>query len=334
MKSFEYYNLAYFLIRSSFIGLSINNMLNIAKQDAWISALIGIIFGIFIVIFYDKLRKNNFDITKYKINYFITIFVFIYASLLTWNLFNYIIINYLSNTPVIFLAIAFAIPFIYILSKDIVLIAHSGNIFFIFSFILFCLSFFSLVGFFGSMNFLPILSNGIAKPLLGSISFIGYNVAPLFLLLIIPKEKIEDTKTKSKFFFYLIASISLFSATFLILSIYGYKLSIILQYPEFNALKRISLVGFLERLENFLSTQWIFDGFMSITLCIYYIKRTINKKITINNNLLTFIILALIYLTTFIYKNNILVRYISYIIPFISIFIFIIIPFTLKKKTN
>ena len=51
IKIFEVNSLLYFILRASFIGLTITNLINISKVDSYLCPLIGGIVGLVFLIF-------------------------------------------------------------------------------------------------------------------------------------------------------------------------------------------------------------------------------------------------------------------------------------------
>jgi len=137
----------------------------------------------------------------------------------------------------------------------------------------------------------------------------------------------------------------IFSINLFILSIYGVNLATLFQYPEFHLLKRLSLIGFIERFEDVLSIQWIFGYILAIVLSLYAVKKYIcsylknkqEKKHTIIDIILN---ILLIVLTINLYPNNTLANnfQLKYFGILTSIF-FLLIPIIIlfidnKKITN
>ena len=97
------------------------------------------------------------------------------------------------------------------------------------------------------------------------------------------------------------------------------------QYPEYILLKKVSLFGFIERIENILSIGWIFSTYATLTLIVYYISNFIKKSN--KSKLSPFIITSLIVLTSlFVFKNNTSFNiYITNTYPYIISLLFVII---------
>src|SRR5574344_2104518 len=100
INTLEYNALSVAVIRSSFVGLCINNIIAISHQDNWISVIIGIIIGIAPILLYHKLYNENYDIKSNKfINIILNLFVFIFSTIILWNMTNFINTVVLSDTP-------------------------------------------------------------------------------------------------------------------------------------------------------------------------------------------------------------------------------------------
>ena len=104
----------------------------------------------------------------------------------------------------------------------------------------------------------------------------------------------------------------------------GTNLAKLYRYPEYMVFKEISLLGFIENIQNILSYLWFFCSFILSSMATYNIKRVSNKKILI-------ITLLLI---TFILNNVLLKNYIyfEYITKYYGIILFsILILFLISK---
>ncbi len=324
INTFEISSLIYFIMRYSLVGITINNLILLSKQDSYISLIIGFVLGFIPIKLYmyimdyniglnfPELIKSKFNkFTANIINTIFIIFIFIFSVTIFWNLTNLINSQYLSLTPKLFIGIVFLLPTVYLLLKDIPVIAKSVVIFFYISLILTIIPFLGLISEVELNNFLPLLNNPISNILNGSYQYLTFNVIPLFLLTIIPKDSVKDYKRLNKRFYkcYLLFSIITFSFLFLTIGIFGEKLAQLYQYPEFHLLKHVSIAGFFQRLESTLSIQWIFDIFTINLLCIYYILTTINctfniKKDKFKTYLVYIIPLASLIISLYIFPNN------------------------------
>lgn len=355
ITNLEIGSLTYFLIRAYFIGVTFNNLLTIAKQDSWICILFGFLIGFIPLIGYfyifnyePDLNLNQKNIKLFGkvfgniINIILCLFTFCLIITVYSNLITFIHSDYLSRTPTIVISIMFIVSIFYSLIKGINAISRSCLVLFYISLILFLISNFSLIFQIDINNFKPIL---FSKTHLfkGTYSYISFNVLPLYLLNIIPKNSIENNKKtiKNIIIFYIIGSITLFFVTFNILGIFGINLSLLYQYPEFQILKHVSLVGLSARLDSILFIQWIFDLITFVIIGLYYVINTTHIFINEKKNICLIIYCILLVFLSELITNNLFINIISIdILPLfinittIIIFLLIILKIKYTKSKN
>lgn len=314
----------YFICHGCLLGSTTNALFIIAREDSWMVPIIGGIIG-FIPFYLSILLMEKFpsynifqiiDKTFGKvlgkiINTMLILFVCSYAIIFFWNLTNFISSQYLYNTPQRFIIILFIIPLIYLLSKGIQVIFRSGTIIFILTFTFFIISTCALVPQIQISNIFPILSRGIDAPLKCLICSISYLVLPTFIITCIPKDSYNDQKKfkKCMILSYIFTQITICIVIFCILAIFGIELSILYQFPEFQILRRVSIGGFIERVESTLSIHWILDLFMMITFTCYFIKTGILNIIHIKSKKIkkystNIFIAIMIYSSIYIFSSN------------------------------
>lgn len=317
--------LTFFLVRAFYIGITFNSLINISKQDSYISIIMSTIIGFIplMIIYYifnyepsvslpNKNIKLFGNILGTLINIVIIWFTFFIILVLFSNLVTFIYINYLNKTPTFFIAIAFMFAIIYVLILGIKTITRISIILLFFTIILYLLSFVGLFNQMSLSNFKPFLESGYFYLFKGSYSFITYNVLPLYLLLIIPKNDINN-KNFFKYisFFYIIASISLLLVTVTTIGIFGIKLCNLYEYPEFQVLKYVSLIGISARIDEILIIQWIFDLLIFMIVGMYFILECAKTLINVNKYFFSVIMGMLIIIINEYIISNMLINDIS-----------------------
>lgn len=337
---------------SSSIGLSLFLAIKKANIDAYIGIFIGTIIGIiplliFLYIFnyqkdkpiYDKITNLFGKIMGNIINILLTILFFVVASTILYNISNFIVSQYLVDTPLIYILVISSLIIIYILTKEIEVIARISSIFMVIFISFFIFGFSTLKSSLLIDNIKPILEFGLKKPLIVGLINSLITTIPTFAILIIPKKNINNDEKTEKYLIisYVISSIILVSISFAACSVLGKYLIGLYQYPGYIALKRISIFKFIDRIENFLSLHWILSSFIAVIMCIYYVKDNIKRKK--NSTILNTIILLVITILSYkLFRNNTQFNnYIYYIYPYILLAIFIIfviitLRILLKKK--
>lgn len=339
-------------IVSSSIGLNIFTTIRLAGINSYISVLIGTILGIIPLFIFIYLFNYQSNLPIYKktthifgktlgtiINYIIILLYLLIGATILFNLSNFIVSQYLSRTPLLLIFYIITILVYYTVNKGIETISRVSTIFSVITVLSFLFSFLYLRKDANINNLLPILEQGIKKPLIGAYMSTVITLSPIYTLLIIPKNNIVDNKKTSKYIIisYLIGTTIIFLVAFLSNAILGKYLIEQYQYPGYISLKRISLFGFIDRIENFLSLHWILSNFITLTIITYYISNTIIKE---KNNKILNLLLA-ITLPIISYKlftnntafNNYTFKVYPYILT-ILIFIYIItfIGAFLKRK--
>ena len=340
-------------IISSSIGISMYTVIKTSSIDCYISILIGELLGliplfIFIYIFnnYEDLSIKEKNILVFNkilgtiINIILFIIFFIISGTIIFNLGNFIVSQYLSETPLLLIMVVLGITIAYTINKGIETISRVSSIFIVIVFILFIFSFCYLFNEANINNLKPFLEYGLNNPIKGGIINSIITTSPLYALLIIPKNKVigKTGITKKIILSYLISSSIIFLISLLSTSILGKYLLNIYQYPGYISIKKISIFSFIDRIENFMSLHWILSCFITISITTYYLSGSIKK---VSNKIVNYLLVILIILISFFYfKNNTyFTHYIYYTYPYISLILLIIhfiilIKIYMYKKRN
>lgn len=346
IKHNEYSTLTFFISRCFYTGIAIHNICFIAKQDSWISIISAFIIGIipFILFlgllniepslsFIQLIKKYCGKIFGTIINIILISSVLFHASIVLWNLSNFINSQFLFKTPVWIISIFFMIPVIYTVSKGLQTIGRTSMVLFIFSIAIYLITFLSLVWKIEISNIFPMFENGVLPILDGALVELSYSVLAIFPLLIIPKNNINQNQKlkKSLIIFYIINFLSMFIVMFLIISIFGSPMTNLYQYPEFHILKTINIANFFQRVESVLAFQWLFDFAVGLIIFVYFLKtaiqQTFNFQNKLNKTLIIIIPITIIYLSTIIFKNNtIAYDFLGKIYKYVRLIILFFIP--------
>ena len=357
LNNMEFSILNYFLTRAFFIGITFSCLTRIIKQDAWIVPLISIFIGLMFILLINYIfnYKENMCISeKIKnlfnskisilINILLILIAIFYNIANSVNLNNFIHTQFLNKTPILVISILFMLVILYILTKGINVITETSVVIFYVCVMLVFISFIGLSAKFSLPNLKPLFQYN-SKELFKSLRFYyAFNITPMLFLTIIPKSNIKNPKIiKSISLSFILSTITTFISIILILGVFGYELTTLYEYPEFQVLKQISLIGVSSRIESILVMQWLFDLFIFNVFIIYFIcnniKKIANKK-DLNINLIyliycTLLVLVLNYISNYnIYIENFILRYAYNYISIITIFltIFICIKIKLRKK--
>lgn len=346
IKKDEFCVLTSFLMKCFYVGIAIHNITYITKQDSWISIIIAFIVGLIPLLLFNKLinLEPNLSINQliYKyfgkiigtfLNIFLILSVTFHASIVLWDLSNFIHSQFLFKTPVLAIGIFFMISVIYTVNKGLKTIGRTGMVLFILNIFFAILSFLSVINKIDISNLFPVFEFGVIPILDGALVQTSYCALAYFLLLIIPKNNIIENKNlgKSLLKIYVYNFIIMFTFMFLILTVFGPTLTILYQYPEYHLLKTINVADFLQRVESFLSFQWLFDFCMSLIIFVYFIKTSIQQTLKIENKfnmlIITIAAIIIVILSSIIFKDNtVAYDFLGTIYKYIRIFILFFIP--------
>lgn len=298
IRMMEYNAIQYFLIRSYFVGIAVHNILNIARQDSWMCYLIAIVVGFLPFLLYLYLMNKYPDLNLFDIsiqifgkkwgkivNVVLFLFVCSYCVLNLWNFTNFVGSQYLYRTPTYFISFVFLIVVFYALNKGIKTFAHACLILFYLSVFLYTFSATGLLGQIHFDNVLPMFEHGASPIFNGVYQIVSYHVLPLFLLTIIPKNNVISKKSFNRriILFYFITLLMLFIVIFTIQTVFGIHIALLYQYPAFQILKRITVVGFIERMESIFAFQWVLDMLMTLIFTFYVAIQYIYRVFKVQN---------------------------------------------------
>lgn len=265
MKKQDNYGVLQFMLSFAlFMGAGISNLLTISKSDVWICAILGTILGFIILYIFSKLSDNGFKFTSFISNLVLLFFALFGTTKLISSI-------YLSSTPSYVIMVPNILLIIYAVRHGFDAFLRSTNTLFIFFMILMIFSAGMLLPGVEIDFFRPVMTSGIRKIILGTLSFAVTSTFPIVLM--------PDFKKHYKPKFYLLAAINLFIMLVCTFGNLGIELSALYRYPEYIVLKRISALNFIDNVENILFMIWIIIGFTSSSLGALNIKRLYGVKV-------------------------------------------------------
>lgn len=318
INSFQFSIMIIMSMMASFLGISFFSIIKATGVDACWSVIIGGILGIFVLIGFIllfnyepdlPLDKKVFKLFGEKIGVVINVIFWLIAFSMgltaMFNLNNFITSQFLTETPTLLIGIIFSLLIIVINIKGIEVISRTCLILFVINIFLYILTVFGLAPKVDISNLKPFLEFGLSRPFNGAFYVLGFSIVPIFIFLMIPKNSLLDKEKVNKFLVgvYSLAVILMFFVLFFTLGNLGIYLTSIYQYPEYIVLKNIELFGFIDRIENLVTIQWIFGLFMNLSFIVFFLTNMIK-----NNNkskLLTiFITTFILIISQIIFSNN------------------------------
>ena len=337
IKSLEYNTLIWFIIKSGFSEMTFTTIVYNIKQDIWISIILGMVLGLIPLLIYEKIKeKKLLTYTSTITNIIILLGLLIIQISEFWILTNFTNSLFLPKTSPWIISLALIIPIGYASIKDIHVIGKVSLIIFFISFLFNIIIFVGLIGNIDLNDIKPILENKPKDIFYSSFLLIGYNISKLFFLTIITKNEITNYSKQANIITYLLTFVNIISTVLLTTCVFGINLTTLYEYPAFQILKRVNILGAIDRMENILSLESIFSNFIQIILIIYYeqkiIEKTFKTKQKTNKYIIIFICLLTIIVTNtffqayetgeYFFKNYLI--YIFYLICIIiPLFIFL-----------
>ena len=339
------------VLSSMYLGLGDIILLDISKNDAILSMIIGLIIGLIPLFMYLKINdcypnlnifKKNKKLFGKKIgkllNFLFITLCFFMMIISFRSLITFINSKYLNDTPYYAIGLLVLITAVILSVGKLQKLLRVSQIMFVIVLILIIFIEIFLFRYVEIDNLLPVFKTSINNVLYGAVYYASLTSITSFFFLSIYKNKASNEKkfSKSMIIFYLIATISLTIVMFFIISCFGYDLASIFEYPEYVILKKIIISNSEFHIENILSFRWIFYIISLANISIYGIKKYLEETSLSNKKQIIVIILISI-LALFLSKNiflnnpNSILVFKKYYLFIVAIPIFIILTVTFIK---
>ncbi|MCS7464707.1 endospore germination permease [Paenibacillus doosanensis] len=256
---------------------------NAAKQDAWLSGIIGIAGGLIVlaIALYASSLKPEFTYVEFTrfllgswaggaVSLLYLLYCLFNAAALLREIGDFITTEMIPETPERAVHFILILVLLYALVRGIEAVARAGEILlpwfglFIVALIILLLPQAKFV------KLLPIMGDGVAPVLRGAVYVASYPFAELSsLLMILPYVKRGKHMRKDFMLAALIGGICVVSVIFVSVVVLGSYITAHQVYPAYGLAKKISIGHFLERLEALLAIVWIISTFFKCTLFCY-----------------------------------------------------------------
>lgn len=254
-----------------------------AEQDAWMSAIIGVVLGLCIIGILIALgnRFPTLNLIEVCMTLFgkwigaaVSLLVVIHSFLLSVFMLRYIgdfmATQIMPETPVEAIHIVFILLVILASKYGLETLARSAEIFlpwvvgFLIVLTLFVLPQMDIE------NIRPVLQNGMSPVIKGTLPLIGIPYLELVLLMVVYPHVNETAKRGRAFLLGgTIGGTIIILITFLTLAVLGPYLTVRNIYPSFALTKQINIGQFLQRIEALLAIAWFLSIFYKTTLCFH-----------------------------------------------------------------
>ncbi|MBV7505821.1 endospore germination permease [Bacillus sp. sid0103] len=256
-------------------------LISYARQDAWISVIIGILIGLLVMWLYNTLGIRFPNMTLVEINekllgkwlgkvisLFFCCSLFLAAATLLFFLGEFLTAQFIPETPIEVIHILFILIIIQGVRLGIETIARAGEILFPWFIMFFIIFFLFLSPKVEVQNMLPVLETGIKPISLATLLYLEFSSLSLICLLMVFPAYINQPKRALKGFLVgnLIGGILLLSITLLSILVLGVDNSERQLYPSYALARKINVGGFVQRLEAMLAIIWFISLYFKITV--------------------------------------------------------------------
>ena len=244
----------------------------LAKQDAWISVLLALLFGLIelLIIYFFWIKYPGITYTDIMTQIFgkwigsavsigFIFFCFLSVSQVVWYLGSFMTIQVMPETPVYVINILFVATIVIALLYGIETIARSYEIFVYFISALFVLSMVMVLPDAKMNNLLPILEKGATPVLKGAFELSSFLIFPMTLFLMVLPVHSDNTARAKKAFFkgYVWGGFLVFISIIFSILVLGSTVTAISQFPVYHLAKSINIGTIFTRLEFIVAGVWI-----------------------------------------------------------------------------
>ena len=289
ITQFQYLIMTFFLLNSFIPLIGYHTITKMTSTTSLISIIIGYFFiTIFIFLIKNVFHYSNnltiiekieklFPKTKYFFLISLSIIILVSILYALNNLVTFINYYILKEVGLIVITFSFLLTILYALTKSMDSIFRLAEISFYIYIFIFIISIIGVSKYINLYNVKPLLAAPVENTIISSLIYMLSSVIPLFLLGIIPLNKIAKNKKTDSTLMRAsrLSSLIIFFNLFSIITTLGIELSNIYQNPDIILYKKISFLNILERVETTLAFNNILNSFFFILMGVYFLKEVI-----------------------------------------------------------
>jgi len=328
-----------------------------AKRDAWMSAILGLALGLLVVLLFVSAAKINNKLTLIELNKKILgswignslSLLFLGYVLLSISAYlrevgDFAISQVMPDTPIQAIEILLLLIVIMGVRLGLETFSRVAELWFPGYIMLSFVLIFTLVPTIDLNKIQPIFDQGFKPILRGTIACIALPFMELVIfMMIFPSVNKPNEIKRGMFLGALLGGILLIIAVTLVILVVGAEPSANSIYPSYDAVKRISVGEFFQRVEATFALMWIVTVYYKITLYFYAFVKGMSQLLMLKNDrMLTLptsmiiIVLSLVIAPNISYYDNFTAKYWPYLDLTFCVFlpILLLIGYILRKRSS
>ncbi|GAB1530891.1 MULTISPECIES: endospore germination permease [Brevibacillus] len=302
----------------------------LAKQDAWISILIGLVVGllnIVLLIAVGKLYRNQSFFTFVDQTVGRVLGTIINLSFICYTLFSagahvmeigdFVGTHLLVSTPRFAIQLLFVIVIMFGVRLGLQTVAESAEIYFVWFFFFFGLLMITLLPQADMSRIQPVFENGWKPILQGSTAAIAFPFSELVIFMaVLPFVSPIQKRMRSFFLGTLLGGIVLFIIMLMCILVLGAEQTSRHFYPTYVLIKQLKLGDFIQRLEAIIAVIWFIAVSVKITLyCLFFhlgirhVFRIENFRVLILPYIVLLMVMSTIFSPNMVVYGDIIAKY-------------------------
>ncbi|WP_281890339.1 endospore germination permease [Paenibacillus sp. YYML68] len=274
--------LVMFIISSS--TLLIPSLLTIhAKQDAWLSVLLGLTASTPLVYMYVTLgsKQAGLSIVEYServlgrtagfvVNLLLLMYFILLTSALLRQLGDMITTLVLPETPIQAIIFLMMVVIIFAVRTGLESFARASQIFFPWVMLFIVLLLVSLVPEIELKHIFPVLEEGLPRVIKGAWNLVGIPFLDMVIFLMVCPYVKEQARVGQAFLqAFVVGGLIVFLVTTYAIVVIGPESAAHAVYPVFSLAQKVSIGNFIQRIEVLVGGVWFISLFFKITVCFY-----------------------------------------------------------------
>ncbi|GGC95674.1 germination protein [Thalassobacillus devorans] len=268
-----------------------------AGNDAWLSAILSVVIGLVILVFFWSVSRqfptsNLVDISEQVLGKWLgklaallfACFSLISAATVLWVIGNFLVTQIMPETPMMFLHFLLMGSVVYGVLLGIEVICRTVEIFFPYIVTLLLIIYIFSVPSIKIEHIQPMLDGGFKPILEGAIFDTSVSLLPLIVLfMVFPKLVTNKKRVLPKVMVsYLIAGTFIIAITFITITVLGVEITANQTYPTYVVAKSLNVEGLIQRAEVVIAVSWLLTIFFKLSLYFYASVTVLAQVLNLN----------------------------------------------------